>query len=126
LLEPEAFSGKHVLVVGGGNSAADCVLALALSGVCASVSLSYRRPELARLRGDSRERIEALVSAGRIEKLLPTEVVDIGERTVTLRRPNGEEESIDNDAVIVQIGGTAPVELLAEFGIATVEKRAER
>src|SRR5690242_10183078 len=50
LLEPEPFAGKRVLVVGGGNAAADCAIALAEAGVCKAVGLSYRRAELARLR----------------------------------------------------------------------------
>ena len=58
LLEPEPFAGKHVLVVGGGNAAADCAIALADAGVCASVALSYRRAELARLRSSVRAAIE--------------------------------------------------------------------
>ena len=48
MIEPAAFAGRRVLVVGGGNAAADC--ALGLAGVAASVGLSYRRAELARLR----------------------------------------------------------------------------
>ena len=43
VLEPEPFAGQHVLVVGGGNAAADCALTLAESGLPASVGLSYRR-----------------------------------------------------------------------------------
>jgi thioredoxin reductase/NAD-dependent dihydropyrimidine dehydrogenase PreA subunit len=126
VLEPQTFAGQHVLVVGGGNAAADCAIALVEEGRCASVSLSYRRPELARLRGGVRQRVEALAAHGRLRKLLPTEVVAIAERSVTLAGRDGRREELPNDAVIVHIGGTSPVELLATFGIETVEKFAER
>ena len=46
---------------------------------------------------------------------MPSHVADIGEREVVLTR-GGRETRIPNDAVIVQIGGTAPAELLQSFG----------
>lgn len=124
LLEPEPFAGQRVLVVGGGNAAADCALALADAGLCASVALSYRRPELARLRGSVRQAIERAFHAGKIQPLLGTEVVAIAERHVMLQAPGGLEE-LPNDRVIVQIGGQSPSALLQTIGIELVEKRGE-
>jgi hypothetical protein len=43
---------------------------------------------------------------------------------VELRGPGGPRVRA-NDAVIVQIGGRSPVELLRSFGIEMVEKRGE-
>jgi thioredoxin reductase/ferredoxin len=125
MLEPRAFAGRHVLVVGGGNAAADCAVSLVDEGDCASVALSYRRPELARLRADVRRRVEALAAQGKLRKLLPSEVIEIRDGSVTLTGAGGRREHLVNDAVIVQIGGTSPVELLATFGIQTVEKFGE-
>lgn len=124
VLEPEVFRDQHVLVVGGGNAAADCVVALAEHGRCASVTLSYRRAELARLRAGAAEQVAGAIAAGSVRALMPTEVVSIGERDVTLKNGHGHM-TIENDAVIVQIGGTAPAELLGKFGIMTVVKRGE-
>jgi thioredoxin reductase/NAD-dependent dihydropyrimidine dehydrogenase PreA subunit len=124
LLEPEPFEGKHVLVVGGGNAAADCAIALAEFGRCASVALSYRRTQLARQRGSLRAALEAGFARGTIEPLLGTEVESIGEDHVVLRGPAGGARR-RNDAVIVQIGGTAPADLLRSFGIDLVVKRGE-
>lgn len=127
VLEPEAFEGQRVLVVGGGNAAADCAIALIEQGGCAAVSLSYRRPELARLRAPVREAIDRHAASGRLEMLLPTEVVEILPDRVVLKRlvDGGERFEIANDAVVVQIGGTSPLELLQGFGIQTVTKRGE-
>ncbi len=125
LLEPEPFAGRHALVVGGGNAAAECALTLAEFGRCASVALSYRRAALARLRRSVRDRVDAAVAAGTLRLLLATTVDDIGERTVQLLGPDGPL-TLPNDDVFVQIGGTPPAELLARCGIGTVEKRGER
>lgn len=126
LREPEAFAGMHVLVVGGGNAAADCAIALVESGKAASVTLSYRRAELARLRSSVREKIEAQIQGGAVRALMPSEVLGITASAVRLRKGDGRIEEIPNDAVIVQIGGTSPASLLGTFGIETVEKRGER
>ncbi|MCE9578486.1 MAG: NAD(P)-binding domain-containing protein [Deltaproteobacteria bacterium] len=123
VLEPEPFAGKHVLVVGGGNAAADCVIALAAAG-CKSLGLSYRRGELARLRGSVRAAVDREVADGRITLHLRSEVEAIDEDVVVLRTPEGRIE-LPNDQVVIQVGGTAPDELLRGIGIELIEKRGE-
>lgn len=128
LLEPAAFAGQHVLVVGGGNSAVECALLLSDAGTAKSVSLSYRRSAFARCRAENRRRIEEAIAAGKVRAIMPSHVERIGEREVALRGegvPRGAA-TIPNDAVIVQIGGTAPTALLARFGIQLVTKFGER
>jgi thioredoxin reductase len=124
VIEPEVFAGKRMLVVGGGNAAADCAIALAEQGRCASVALSYRKHELARLRGSVRTRLDELIAAGSVRALLGTEVASIAADHVMLRSKAGMEQ-IENDHVVVQIGGTAPSQLLKSAGIELVEKRGE-
>lgn len=124
LLEPEVFAGKHVLVVGGGNSAVESALALADFGGCASVTLSYRRAELARVRRQNRARIDEVIRAGKVRGMMPSEVVSVTAREVCLKA-KGVTTTIPNDAIIVQIGGTAPTELLSTFGIALQTKFGE-
>jgi hypothetical protein len=55
---------------------------------------------------------------------MPSEVRRIEETQVVLTA-NQQEMRIPNDAVIVQIGGTAPSELLAKFGVDVIVKRGE-
>jgi thioredoxin reductase/NAD-dependent dihydropyrimidine dehydrogenase PreA subunit len=124
LVEPDPFASKHVLVVGGGNSAVETALALADFNRCASVAISYRRDAFARCRADNRRRIDEAVQTGKIRALLPSQIASINEREVVLTC-GGRETRIQNDAVIVQIGGTAPAELLQTFGINVVTKRGE-
>jgi thioredoxin reductase/NAD-dependent dihydropyrimidine dehydrogenase PreA subunit len=124
LSEPEPFEGKHVLVVGGGNSAVENALALSDFNRCASVAISYRRNAFARCRVENRRRIDEVIQAGRVRALLPSEVSRIEEKDVVLTVGTAPM-SIPNDAVIVQIGGTAPAQLLQKFGIDIVTKRGE-
>ena len=132
LIEPEMFREQHVLVVGGGNAAAECALALAggfgdspRGGGCASISISYRRAEFARLRGQVREQLEAALASKRIRPLLSTNLISISPLEVVLERDDGSTFSIYNDSVIVQIGGTSPTQLLTTFGVATETKYGE-
>ncbi len=124
LLEPEPFTGKHVMVVGGGNAAADCAIALAQAKLCASVALSYRRAELARLRGSVRAELERHIAAGAVTAMLPSEVIEIDDAHVVLKTSGGSQR-VRNDHVIVQIGGQPPSALLRTIGIELVEKRGE-
>jgi thioredoxin reductase/NAD-dependent dihydropyrimidine dehydrogenase PreA subunit len=122
ILEPEVYAGKRVLVVGGGNAAADCAIALAEHGRCTSVAISYRRTELPRLRGSVRTRLERLFRSGGVVPHLGTEVAEIRQDRVVLRGAAGELQ-LPADAVIIQIGGRQPSELLRTVGIELVEKR---
>jgi thioredoxin reductase/NAD-dependent dihydropyrimidine dehydrogenase PreA subunit len=121
LIEPDPFKGKHVLVVGGGNSAVENALALADFNGCASVTISYRRSAFARCRAENRRRIDDVIGAGKVRPLMPSEVKRINEKNVVLTA-DGKEVTIPNDDVIVQVGGTAPAELLKKFGIEVVTK----
>ncbi|MEO8554826.1 MAG: NAD(P)-binding domain-containing protein, partial [Kofleriaceae bacterium] len=124
VIEPEVFAEQRVLVVGGGNAAADCAIALAEQGGCRAVGLSYRRAELGRVRASVKARIDALIRQAKILPYFGTEVVSIAPEHVMLRSARGLEQ-IANDHVIIQIGGTAPSELLHSIGIELVEKRGE-
>jgi len=125
LLEPQEFADKHVLVVGGGNSAVETALSLADFGGCRSVSLSYRRDQFMRCRTDNRRRIAEVIRDGKVRALMPSEVARIAPHAVELRHRGGSS-TIDNDAVIAQLGGTAPSEVLKSFGVELITKFGER
>lgn len=122
LLEPSEFRGKHVLVVGGGNSAVETAVSLAEAGNCASVTISYRRGAFARCRAENRRKMDEAIATGAVVALMNSDVTSIGERQVELAVRGGEkgkslQKQIANDAVIIQAGGTAPAEILSKFGI---------
>lgn len=125
LLEPAEFKGKHVLVVGGGNSAVESALSLMDAGGCASVTISYRRAAFARCRADNRRRIDEAIGSGRVRALMPSKVTSVGRADVRLGVDGQGDLTLPNDAVIVQIGGTTPAELLKSFGIEVTTKYGE-
>jgi thioredoxin reductase len=125
LLEPAEFRGKHVMVVGGGNSAVETALSLADFRGCKSVSLSYRRKEFARCRAENRRRISELIQSGAVQPFLSTHLLSIQEQAVTLSDEQHRVFEVPNDAVVVQAGGTPPAQLLTSFGIAMVTKYGE-
>jgi thioredoxin reductase len=125
LLEPEPFLRKHVLVVGGGNAAVESALALSDFGKCASVTISYRRDKFARCRAENRRRIDAAIAAQKVRFLPGSSVKQVADQAVSLATPAVPIE-LPNDALIVQIGGTPPTQILKSFGVELVTKYGER
>jgi hypothetical protein len=114
LKEADAFAGRRVLVVGGGDSAVEAALQLADGG--AMVALSYRGEELARCREANRAAMKAASGAGRISLLLPSTIKEIRDRDVVLDFSGGSK-AIRDTQVVVSIGGELPVEFLAKCGV---------
>jgi thioredoxin reductase/NAD-dependent dihydropyrimidine dehydrogenase PreA subunit len=118
--DAEQYTGKTVLVVGGGNSALEAAAGLAELGTV-DVTLSYRGRSFTRAREENRLRIERAEAEGRLAVLMESNVAEIGEDTVLLRR-DGRVHEIANDAVIVCAGGLMPTDLLDRIGIAVDTK----
>ncbi|MBC2603592.1 NAD(P)-binding domain-containing protein [Puniceicoccus vermicola] len=111
LHDPKEFTGQKVLIVGGGDSAAEAAIALVEAGV--EVTLSYRKAELTRPKPENVEKIKSLSSSSD-EKLalkLETEPTAIHDDAVVLRsRQSDQEETIENDVVFALIGREPPLE----------------
>jgi thioredoxin reductase (NADPH) len=120
LIDPEQYAGKHVLVVGGGDSALEAAASIAESGSDAVV-LSYRGEEFDRAKARNRERIKAAASAGRLQVLMKSSVRQIATESVAIERDGGTLK-VRNDAVIVSAGGVLPSDFLRRVGI-TVETK---
>ena len=115
LHDPRAFAGQRVLVVGGGDSAAEAALALAEAG--AQVVLSYRQPALSRPKPENQARLVELAARGGLRLALATEVVRIEPEAVTLRVKDGAEERLANDAVLLMLGREAPLDFFRRAGV---------
>lgn len=115
LIDAEAYKGRHVLIVGGGDSAVEAAIGLAAQS-CASVTLSYRKPELLRIKQRNAERITPLVESGAVEFLGGTTLTAIEPSRVQLAGPDGPFER-PNDDVIILAGGLPPFPFLRELGI---------
>lgn len=115
LIEPEQYSGRRVLVVGGGNSAVEAAVSLAEAG--AQVVLSYRGDRFARVAEANEAKLEA-IRGPKLEVLLGSEVRSIEPQRALLTGSFGERW-IPNDHVFVLIGGDLPTQFLEKVGVAT-------
>lgn len=123
-MEPEQYDDRKVLVVGGGDSALEAAIQIAEHGK-AEVTLSYRRAELTGAREANRRQIQRLADAGKVRMLLPSQVLSVTEREVVLES-GGSELRIENDDVIVNIGGEPPTEFLQKAGVEMRRYHGER
>ncbi len=113
--DPEQYLGRHVLVVGGGDSALEAAASVAeVRGT--TVTLSYRSAAFSRAKLKNRMRVEAAERAGRLKVLLQSEVLGIAPDRVELRH-GGRPLVLPNHAVIVCAGGILPTDFLRRIGI---------
>ena len=144
LYDPKDFTGKNVLVVGGGDSALECAIALAGSG--AKVTLSYRKPEFARPKPENVEKLKMLerdpkanvqverpsservttaftsemgrsTPDGSVTLALATTVTRIEPDKVVLKSADRSEVVLPNDVVFSMIGREAPLEFFRRSGL---------
>lgn len=114
LIEPRQYRGRHVLVVGGGDSALETAVTLAVEG--ALVTLSYRGDAFARAKPLNRNRLEAILARGRLQLMLESHVRAIHPARVDIEW-GGRLVPLPNDDVIVCAGGVPPSAFLAALGI---------
>jgi len=116
LIDAEQYRGQHVLVVGGGDSAAEAALAIAAEQGT-TVSVSSRGDDiLTRPKEKNRMQLKEFATQGKLKIFLNTSVKQIGKDTVTVEQ--GDKSCLlKNDAVIVCAGGTLPTPMLKEIGV---------
>jgi thioredoxin reductase len=115
LIDPEQYRGKHVLVVGGGDSALEAALACA-DERGTTVTLSYRSEAFSRVKPKNRELVQRAEAARKLKVILSSNVEEIGEGAVTLEQ-GGKKLNLKNDAVIVCAGGILPTQFLKDLGV---------
>jgi len=116
LIDAEQYRGMHVLVVGGGDSAAEAALAIAAERGT-TVTISCRGDEiLTRPKDKNRQQLQSGVEKNTLKVYLHANVKEIGAHTVTLIH-EGKEIELKNEAVIVCAGGTLPTPMLKEIGV---------
>jgi len=115
LIDAEQYRGRHVLVVGGGDSALEAAIAIAEQpDTC--VTISYRSEAFARAKEKNRQKVAQAESKGRLRVIFNSNVKQIEEKTVQIDQ-QGELLEIPNDAVIVSAGGVLPTPFLKKTGI---------
>ncbi len=120
---PEIYTGKNVVIAGGGDSALDW--SIYLSDIAKSVTLIHRRNEF---RGalDSVEKVQELKNEGKIRLITPAEVIDVkGTNKVDAVLVKKAEETfdVDCDAFIPLFGLSPKLGPIADWGL-EIEKNA--
>lgn len=115
LIDAEQYRGRHVLVVGGGDSAIEAAIALA-GEPGTTATLSYRGEAFGRVKPKNRERLTEAEHGGRLTVILNSTVARIDDKTVTLDH-QGQPLTLANDAVIVCAGGILPTAMLKSMGV---------
>ncbi|MBT9519654.1 MAG: NAD(P)-binding domain-containing protein [Dechloromonas sp.] len=115
LIEAEQYRDKHVLVVGGGDSALEAALDIA-NEPGTHVTLSYRGKAFDRVKPKNRARLAEAIAENRIEQLLESTVREIGVDNIALKHGDDILER-PNDAVIVCAGGELPTPMLKKMGV---------
>ena len=116
LIDAEQYRNMHVLVVGGGDSAAEAALAIA-GEKGTTVTISCRGDEIfTRPKDKNRQQLKQCVAEKKITVFVNANVKEIGKDVVTLDH-EGQSVVLKNDAMIVCAGGTLPTPMLKEMGV---------
>ncbi len=116
LIDAEQYRGQHVLVVGGGDSAAEAALSIAAERGT-TVTVSCRGDEIfTRPKDKNRQLLKQGVEKQKITVYVNANVKEIGTDTATIVH-DGKDIVLKNDAVIVCAGGTLPTPMLKEIGV---------
>lgn len=118
LVDAEGYRDQKILVVGGGDSAAEAAIGLSRQPGNV-VTLSYRREKLVRLKKKNQDALDALLAAGKVRPLFSSQPVEIGAESVRLRVAGREprEVEVPNDWVFVFAGGVPPFDFLRKLGV---------
>jgi thioredoxin reductase (NADPH) len=121
-VEPYPYVRKEVLVVGGGNSAAEAALFLCEEGARTSLAIwradwEQRDPKMNAIKHWVRAPLERELAEGRLRLIFFTRLEEISEREVRLQLEDGTTRTIVNDAVFILIGADADHTLLRRAGV---------
>jgi dihydropyrimidine dehydrogenase (NAD+) subunit PreT len=135
LIDANSYQGRRILVVGGGDSAAETAVALA-EQPGNEVTISYRKESFFRLKAKNQSRLDDCIASGDVRAVLGSEVTTIDEHSVELSvavtgatgsKSHGglatktgthtTTETLPNDEVFVMVGGTPMLALLERCGV---------
>ncbi len=147
LYDPKDYAGKQALVVGGGDSALETAIALAMAG--AAVTLAHRGKEFARPKPENVDRLRALEkdpradvqierpvservntamganmmreigphAPGSVRVMLGCKLAEVRDDAVDVIDEGGKQQTLRNDVVFAMIGREAPLDFFRRSGI---------
>ena len=116
LIEAEQYNGKHVLVVGGGDSAIEAAVGLARQKGN-TVTLSYRREGFVRLKEKNEKRVQEMMKGNKLKAIFNSDVAEIRSDSVIIKEKEKIIHTIPNQFVFIFAGGELPAEFLKKIGI---------
>jgi thioredoxin reductase (NADPH) len=121
-VEPYPYVRKNVLVVGGGNSAAEAALFLSEEGAHTTLAIwradwEQRDPKMNAIKHWVRTPLERELEEGRLSLAFCARLEEITEREVRLQLEDGTVRTLANDAVFILIGADADHTLLSRAGV---------
>lgn len=124
--EAYPYVKKRVMVVGGGNSAAEAALFLAEEGAYTTFAIwrsdwENHDPKMNAIKHWVRTPLEELIEQERLQLFFFTHVEEITATNVGLTREDGKSFLFPNEAVFILIGSDADLTLLAQAGVEIVE-----
>lgn len=112
---PLQYQSQHILVVGGGDSALEAAVTLAVTAGT-TVTLSYRGEVFSGVKQKNLQEVHAAWKKGSLNILLDSTVQEIKDSEVYLDRAE-EKIVLKNDTVVVCGGGVLPIPFVKEIGI---------
>ncbi len=116
LIDAEQYTHRRILVVGGGDSAVEAALGLALQKGN-KVTVSYRKEEFARIKERNAQRVAEAIASRKLRVIFNSTPVEFRDDSVVLDVA-GVTEILENDFVWIFAGGVAPNDFLKKIGIA--------
>ncbi|MGQ0793527.1 MAG: NAD(P)-binding domain-containing protein [Deltaproteobacteria bacterium] len=118
LVDPTAYSDRHVVVVGGGDSAAEVVLALVDNN---KVSIVEKGADFFYMNSDLLGKIREKIDSKQLSAYLSATVELFEADATTITLPD-REVRIKSDIVILKIGAEVPRKFLESCGVAFSSK----
>jgi putative YpdA family bacillithiol system oxidoreductase len=115
LMDAETYQDCDALIVGGGDSAVEAAMGLALQGTN-RVTISYRKGEFSRLKERNTTHLKECLRRKTISIVFNSNVKLILHKEVHLETPAGVSV-LPNDYVFIFAGGEMPFEFLKQVGI---------
>lgn len=123
-VEPYPYVREDVLVIGGGNSAAEAALFLSEEGARTTMAIwredwENRDPKAGAMKHWVRTPLEREIAEGRLRVVLFKRIDEITLDSVRLTTDAGESLTIPNQVVFVLVGSDADLTLLKRLGVKT-------
>ena len=116
LMDADAYRGKSICIVGGGDSGIEAACGLGRPDLQNKVWVVHRTEDFSRAKPRNQKKIKKAMDEGRITAFFTAAATEIRDTSMLVKTATGVEE-IENDYVFVMVGGESPNKFLSDCGI---------